>query len=123
MILTLDRLWLNRTDTGEAISARSGDDRPTGYAVDGEVRTYAGGRRRAITTAGTKGSVQRTLEAIDLATADRLKGWLGLHVQMRDHRGQRWFGVFLSVDVREYKDPGLYSAAISLETTSADEGV
>lgn len=122
-ILVLDKLWLNRVDTGEAIAGWSGRDRSTGYGVDGAVRTYASGRRRAISTAGVQGEVSRTMAYLDLATTDRLVTWLGAQVLMRDHRGQRWYGVFFNVAVSEYMLPTLYAATITLQTTTTVEGV
>jgi hypothetical protein len=123
MILTLNRLWLNRIDTGEAISGGSGRDRSTGWSIDGSVRTFASGRRRSIAVAGVRGEVPRTMVALDLATKDLLVSWLGTQVQMRDHRGQKWFGVFYAVDVAEYMHPGLYSATITLQSVTTIEGV
>lgn len=122
-ILVLNRLWLNRMDSGEAISGASGPDRSTGYSVDGNVRTYASGRRRAITVAGLRGEVARSMVAVDFATKERIITWLGLHVQMRDHRGNRWYGVFFGVDVGEYKRADLYTVTITLQTTTTVEGV
>jgi hypothetical protein len=122
-VLTLDRLWLNRMDTGEAISGASGRDRQTGYGIDGQVRTYASGRRRAVTTAGLKAEVTRRMVSLDLATTRKLVLWLGAAVQMRDHRGQKWYGVFFDVAVEEYMLTGLYAASITLQTTTTVEGV
>lgn len=121
--LVLTRLWLTRLDTGEQISMASGRDRDTNHSIDGAVRTYASGRRRAISTAGVKGEITRRGVAIDHATKEKLIGWLGVHCQLRDHRGNKWFGVFFSIGVGEYMRPDLYSAAITLETTTTTDGV
>lgn len=122
-ILTLNRLWLNRMDTGEAISAASGRARSTGYAVAGDVRTYASGRRRAISTAGCEVAVQREMLALDLTVKELLLTWLGVQCQLRDHRGHKWFGVFFAADVAEYMRPDLYAATITLHATTTVEGV
>lgn len=122
-MLTLNRVWLNRVDTGEAISAPGSRDRQTGWAVDGQVRTYASGRRRGVITAGLKGEIPRTLLAIDYATVQKLQTWLGLNVQYRDNRGQKYFGLFLDLAVREYLRPDLYAATITIQTTTTVEGV
>lgn len=119
----LNRLWLNRMDTSEAISGASGRDRATSYALDGSVRTYASGRRRAISVVGLQGQVTRTMLALDFSTKENLITWLGTSVMMRDHRGNRWFGTFFAVDIDEYMRPDLYSAAITLQTTTTIEGV
>jgi hypothetical protein len=122
-ILTLDKLWLNRMDTGEAISGASARDRATGYSMEGTVRTYASGRRRAITTAGLRVEVQRRMVALDFDTKEQLVEWLGVHCQLRDHRGNKWFGVFFAVDIGEYMRPDLYSAAITLQAVTTVEGL
>jgi hypothetical protein len=118
--LVLNRLWLNRRDTGEAISGPSGRDRSTSYTMAGEVRTYASGRQRAVATAGVQGQVQRTFVNLDRATVELLRSWLGLGVQLRDHRGGKWEGVFFDVSVSEYMHPGMYSATVALNTTTGD---
>ncbi|WP_045740865.1 hypothetical protein [Actinoplanes rectilineatus] len=121
--VVLNALWLNRVDTGEAISGPSARDRTTGYGIDGEVRTYASGRRRAITTVGTKAEVARTFVMLTAAQVDTLKSWLGAHVQLRDHRGNKWFGVFFDVTVGEYMPATMYSAQVTLHVTTTVEGV
>lgn len=122
-ILTLNKLWLNRMDTGAAISGASGRTPAAGYSMEGDVRTYASGRRRAISTAGTKIEVQRTLVALDYDTKELLITWLGASVQLRDYRGNKWFGVFFDVQVNEYMRPDLYSATFTLIGTTLIEGV
>jgi hypothetical protein len=121
--LVLQKLWLTRLDTGASISGASGRDRATGYAMDGDVRTYASGRRRAVSTVGVKTEVTRTMVALDYTTKELLITWLGVNVQMRDHRGNKWFGVFYAVGVDEYMRSDLYSATITLLTTTTVEGV
>lgn len=122
-VLNLTRLWINRVDTGDAISGASGRDRVTNYGMDGEVRKYASGRLRSVTTAGLRINVPRSLVALDFATKEKLVTWLGLNVQVRDHRGNKWFGVFYGVDVTDYMAPGLYAATITLLSTTTVEGV
>lgn len=122
-VLTLTRLWINRLDTGEGVSAATDPSRSQSYSMDLDVRTYASGRRRAISVEGEKGEFSFQLIAIDLATVAKLRVWAGANVQVRDHRGQRWFGVFAGLSVGEYKAPLLYSATITLETTTTTEGV
>jgi hypothetical protein len=122
-ILVLTKLWLNRLDTGQAISGASGRDRSTTYAMDGDVRTYASGRRRGVATAGVKTEVSRRMVSLDYATKEALISWLGVSVQMRDHRGNKWYGVFYAVEVTEYMRPDLYAATITLQVTTTVEGV
>lgn len=119
-ILTLAKLWINLLVDGSSISAYS-TDRSGSYALDGEVRTYAGGRQRAITAEGAKRQFQFTLPSVTLATVEQLEAWAGRAVQVRDHRGQRFFGTYFGVARGELAD-GTYSAGITLLGTTVDEG-
>ncbi len=120
-ILQLNRLWLNRMDTGEGISGASGRMPSTSYAMDGAVRTYSSGRRRAFSTTGLKVEVPRQMVALDYATKELLVTWLGVYCLMRDYRGGKWHGVFYDVAVSEYMRSDLYAATITLLVTTTDE--
>jgi hypothetical protein len=121
--VTLNKLWINRVDSGEAVSGASGRDKDQSFSMALDVRTYASGRRRAVSTVGEVGSLPFTLVAVNLATKEKLRGWVGLLVQVRDNRGQRWFGVFAGIEVREYMRPDLYAVSFTLLTTTYTEGV
>lgn len=120
--VTLTKVWINRYDTGEAVSAQS-SGRAQGYEVAGEIRTYAGGRQRSITEEGERGQFALILRSLTLATVNTLRAWQGVTVQVRDHRGQRWFGVYHAVSIDEVKDPALYDVALAVRVVSADEGM
>jgi hypothetical protein len=120
-ILTLSKLWINRLDNGQAVSAQSAG-RGRSHDQAGDVRTYAGGRQRAVTIAGERGTFTFRLADVTLPTVELLRSWVGLDVQVRDHRGQRFFGVFFGVTVVEHKDPSLYEVAIVLRTVTVVEG-
>jgi hypothetical protein len=123
-VLILDRLWINRIDTGEAITEfTTQGSRSQQYANKVEVRTYAGGRRRAIGVAGEEGTVAFQLALPTLATTELLRTWKGLAVRVRDHRGQKWIGVIAQVDVGEYMEATLYTATVQLLVTSHTEGM
>lgn len=102
--LYLDRVWINRWDSGESLSAQSAPKRGRAYAMDGEVRRYAGGRDRAVTQAGRRGLFEVTLRRVSFADVQRLESWMGMPVQVRDHRGQLFVGVFFEVPAVEYPD-------------------
>jgi hypothetical protein len=120
--LVLSKLWLNRMDTGEGISGAGGRQPSSGYGMDGQVRTYASGRRRAVSTVGVKVEVPRTMVALDFATKEKLITWLGINCQLRDHRGNKWFGVFYDLAIAEYMRPDLYAVTITLLVTTTTEG-
>ncbi|MGW5556846.1 hypothetical protein ACWER9_06440 [Micromonospora sp. NPDC003944] len=127
-MLLLDRVWINRLDTGEAIAAGS-MDRSQQYEQDGEVTTFAGGRQRAIAIEGERGTFGVTLRKLSLATVEKLREWKGIAVLVRDHRGQQWTGVFFVVTPSEPPvAPGptagyWYDVALTVRTITASEGV
>lgn len=126
--LLLDRVWINRLDTGEAVSAKSWD-RSQSYAMDGDVVAFAGGRQRAVSVEGEQGSFSVTLRGVSLETVDTLRSWKGLPVLARDHRGQQWTAVFFTVTpIEPLVAPGAtaaywYDVALTLRTITAAEGV
>lgn len=124
-ILTLTKVWINRNDTGEGLSAYS--DPASGneqWANDGGVRLYASGRRRAYTIEGEGGEVPFTLVELTYDQVETLREWKGLNVQVRDHRGRKWFGVYLSVAVTPIRNyVTVYTAGFTLQTTTTVEGV
>lgn len=109
-------------DNGAAISAQSAD-RPRSITVDGEVRTYAGGRRRAVTSTGVEEVFEFRLLGVTLTTIETLKTWIGANVQVRDHRGQRYVGVLFNFGVMEKREPTKYDVTTSLSVVSFVEGV
>lgn len=121
--LQLTKVWINQLADGTAISAQSGEGRARGHDVAGEVRTYAGGRQRAVSTAGERGKFSFALVDVALATVEALRAWIAHPVQVRDHRSQRFFGVYWALNVIEARDPSLYNVTIELQTTTTVEGV
>lgn len=123
-VLPLSKVWINRWDSGEAVSAQSIPGRGRSHTMDGGVRTYAGGRQRAYATAGERGQFDVTLVGVSQTTVDTLRTWKGQTVQVRDHRGQRFVGVFFEVSVVERRDDvAAYNVALSLRTVTVVEGV
>jgi hypothetical protein len=122
--LQLDRVWVNHLPDGAAVAAYSAVERTRSYSQAGEVRTYAGGRQRSITSAGTAGTFGFTLRLLTSASIDTLVSWIGQTVQVRDARGQRFFGVFYAVEVTEQRDaPTLYDVALTVNVVDQVEGV
>lgn len=122
--LTLTKLWLNLLSSGQAISAYGQIGRTSQFNVDGEVRTFAGGRQRSVTIEGEQSSYSFVLQDVSLAVRDVLRAWFGQNVIVRDHRGQAFQGVFYAVDVAERTyEVDLYEIAITLRSTTTPEGV
>lgn len=123
MVLTLSKVWVNLLSTGVAVSAQSAPGRTQAFTTGVEVRTYASGRQRAISAVGERGELPFTLVATSVGTRDTLRSWVGQAVQVRDHRGQKWFGTYAGVTVSEYQQTDLYAVAFTLLLTSVVEGV
>lgn len=122
--LLLDRIWVNLLSTGESVSAYGQIGRTSEFSIDGEVRTYAGGRRRAVTKAGERSSYSCTLQDVTLTQRDLLRGWFEQNVQVRDHRGQIFRGVILAIGVAERTyELDLYEVALTILSTTTPEGV
>lgn len=120
--LQLRQVWINLLSTGAAVHAYS-SDRGRETSVDGEVRKYAGGRLRAISSVGTRGSFAFKLRDVTDNDIEVLKTWYGKPVVVRDHRGRRYFGVFFAVNESERKDTTLWDASINLQEITYIEGV
>ena len=121
--LILDRVWINRLDTGEAVSAKSWD-RARDMSVEGDVRTYGAGRRRSVMQVGRRNVMAFTLRRLSTLQVVRLEGWLGEAVMYRDYRGQRFVGAYYGLDFKEYiVEPDVYDIGITLHEVTWREGV
>lgn len=117
-ILALTKVWLTRLDSGISVSAQSGVDRAREHSIAGEVRTYAGGRQRAVSQAGEQGKFSVTLRFLSFATVETLRSWIGVPVFVRDARGQSFTGVFFTVPITEHRSPLDYDVTIDLRTVT-----
>lgn len=123
-VVLLDRLWINRLDSGDSIACRHNPDKSETSSMDGAVRTFASGRRRAITVKGEVGTVPFTLVDASLTTKQELETWKGIGVQVRDYLGQKWFGLFFEVNSAPYRgNTGLWRCSFTLNTFTWTEGV
>jgi hypothetical protein len=121
--LNLTKVFVNLVSTGAAVSGVSARDRAEDYTIPGETRTYAGGRRRAITQAGELGTYKFQLMLISRASVDTLRSWQGQTVQVRDNKGRRFFGVFYGVSVVEIVSRSTWHVSIELSVVTQTEGV
>ena len=122
--LTLDRVWLNRMSDGEAVSAFTISSRTRDYGQNGDVRTYGAGRQRSITTAGIKEVYKFSLLVLQ-ADITALQSWVGVTVQLRTSRGQRFVGVYFAIAVSvELKDNiNQYQVDMQLQSLTVADGV
>lgn len=115
--LTLDKFWVNLMSDGSAVAAGSDPDRTGQVSVPGEVRTYAGGRRRAVSQEGTEVSYAVVMVDMTKSQVDTLESWVGRSLQMRSNRGHRLVGTFFAVTRTEQRD-GNYRAAFTFQGTT-----
>lgn len=131
MLIQLTKMWITSVVTGDTFGWYTDPARDQGYAVRGEIRTYAGGRQRAVGSIGTAGVWSFTLMELTLTDVDQLREWLssGVTVYARDHRGQSMYGTFFALDVAEnqavlYTDPtNTYRGSVTLQQVHVVEGV
>lgn len=122
-IVLLNRLWLhdaaNLADN-VAIRVQQIDEEKS---VDGDVRKYAGGRLRSVSSAGTRRTVEVELRLIERADVDTVKGWVGRKLMLRDPRGRKIFGVFHEVEVEEWPARDRATVTFTFEELSHSEAV
>lgn len=121
--LTLTMLWINSWPDGAVVLANPSADRDVSYQMAGDVVTMAGGRQRFVGQVGEQGALTVTLRLISLANVETLRAYIGRTVQVRDHRGQRWVGVYTQVAQREHKEGGWYDATLNLRTVTVPDEV
>lgn len=122
--LSLQKLWINVLPDGAAVSAYSIPARTRSYEAKIDNRVYAGGRVRAIAQEGVQSQIGFTLRLASWANVETLVGWLGRVVQVRDHRGTRYFGVFASVVPVEVPNESLlWDVQLEVKVVTFDEGV
>ena len=100
--VTLSTVWINLAST---LSNYQSFPLMSALEVDtnqpGEVRTYAGGRLRLVTTAGVARTATLTLPECSRDQINWLQSVVGLTVLVRDDRGRKIWGTFLSPKVSE----------------------
>jgi hypothetical protein len=101
----------------EATSVEEDDE------LTGEVRTYAGGRRRSVTRAGAPNSLALSCDVIGRSTLNTLRGWKGQTLLYRDPRGRKLYGVFYRLGVSENITADLATVSFTLERVTRLEAV
>ena len=100
--VTLSTVWINLAST---LSNYQSFPLMSALEVDtnqpGEVRTYAGGRLRLVTTAGVARTATLTLPECSRDQINWLQSVVGQTVLVRDDRGRKIWVTFLSPKVSE----------------------
>jgi hypothetical protein len=129
MIVQLTKMFLANIVTQELLSAQTVPSKSQSFGVKGEIRTYAGGRQRAIGSTGMSGQWQFTLVELSQTNTETLKTWMssGVTVLARDHRGQSMYGTFFDLGIAENMTQlyptASYTAQITLQAVDVVEGV
>lgn len=120
--ITLRKTWIHLIDTAVGLSFYTAQERSQSKSIQGEVRTYAGGRQRSVSTIGTRSQVGIQLRQVIQTDIDTLTSWFGQTVCVRDHRGRRWFGVFYALDITDRQKKTLHDVNITIYTVTYTEG-
>lgn len=119
--VTLAGWWINDgADLSDAHYFAEGESTGYGPAVVAEVRAYAGGRRRVVTTADRPVKWDVTLTWVSQADLAWLTARMGQVVLMRDPTGRAVWGTFLGLQVTDYPGQLECSVDLSLESVSHD---
>jgi hypothetical protein len=121
-VLSLNLLWVNLVATGEGISGASQRSKTQSFAVDGRLTKSGNGRIRAVSVAGETAEFPYEYVVGTVATRDKLRLWQGQMLQVRDKRGQKWYGTFFGVEVTEYLQDNLCRISFTFQQLSYTEG-
>lgn len=121
-MITLRKLWIHLIDTGVGLSFYTAPERSQSKSISGEVRTYAGGRQRSVSSIGTRSQVTVQLRQVTETDINTLTSWFGQTICMRDYRGRRWFGVFYALDIVDRRKKTLHDVNLTLYTVTYVEG-
>lgn len=92
--------------------------------VDGDVRSYANGRRRSVTTAARKRTVPIRFDIVaDRALLEMVRSWQGRLILLRDPRGRKVWGVFYDLEIDENVAVDVASVSLTVTEVSHDEAV
>lgn len=123
--VTLTETFINlASDPAQYVKVRrlTGSQGGRTRSATGEVRQYAGGRRRAVRQEGSPTAIPATFRVSSLDAVDLLASWAGQPVWVRDPRGRREACVYFDVEESDTA-PGLTDVTLSLVGVTVDETV
>lgn len=122
--LTFEDAWI--TDVATLVSVHASyPERTSDDEVDGEIRAYAGGRLRSITSARTKATYPIVLQLLNDTDTALLKTWRGRLLLLRDGEGRRVFGTYFARSIEDYYDAAgtLHDVSLTFQELTFDESV
>ena len=130
MIALYTKTWITDTVTQAQVSGQVEAPASPAYGVRGEIRSYVGGRQRAIGRAGTSGTWSFRMLELLAGSVSLLEQWMaaGTTVFARNHLGDSMYGVFFAVEPVPVKAaaPGpsaAWSVTIELRMVDVVEGL
>jgi hypothetical protein len=121
--LTLTKVFVNLLATGASVSAQSGQGREQDYGMAGQVRTYGGGRQRAVSTFGETTDYAFMLRNVPPADLATLRLWKGETVVVRNHKGEKYYGTYFELKAVEYMADNFFDVTIALKGVTATDVV
>lgn len=101
--VNLDRVWLAlASDPDTGLSFRS-IGKTDSTSTPGDVRRYSNGRLRLIRRPGPAQTIGVTARLLTREQTELLQDLAGQVVLLRDNRGRKLYGVYLTVDVDDLK--------------------
>ena len=99
VIVAFQATWITDPTTLASVQLWK-TDRPESDDLDVQVRTYAGGRRRIISTPKDTRSTPLTLRRVSAADVETLRIWRGRVLLLRDEQGWRRWGTYAGLGAR-----------------------
>jgi len=96
VLVTFAATWITDLATLASVQVFK-TDRTEQDALDVQVRPYAGGRRRIISTPARVRSSALTFQRVSAADVETLRGWCGRLLLLRDFQGWRRFGTIAGI--------------------------
>jgi hypothetical protein len=121
--IVLERTWLaDANDPADSVALFT-TGRTDMREQGGEVRTYANGRQRLVTTAGRRQTLAVTFRLVDAATLAKLDSWAGRVLLLRDPWGRKMYGTYLGLSVTDYAARAGHDVQLTFQQVSFSEAV
>lgn len=104
-LITFGFTWLTNPTSNTSVVAAN-PVRAGAAQLDGQFRTYAGGRVRVITTPGDARTYQVVMQSLTDANLLLLDSWRGQVILLRDASGWRKWGSYLDLKWVDAPGPG-----------------
>jgi hypothetical protein len=122
--ITLSGVYLAPvSDLSDLLILNAGVKLTGASGVVGEFRRYAGGVTRLIQRTGGTKTATVTATRVSRTTREKLAGWVGVTLLLRDGRGRCIYGSFLSIDEGENPGPAYCDVSFAFNEITTSEVV